>query len=93
MARTSRITAKVPPAYLPVRILTSPTNELLTLLLADTVTDLGVVSRELGLPAAMYERLRRALDRLAFAQRALESVRRMASKAAAEEETRGTCGA
>jgi hypothetical protein len=50
-------------------------RQLLDLLISDAGNDVEVVSRELGLRGEMRERLRRALDRMACAQRVLESMR------------------
>jgi hypothetical protein len=48
---------------------------LLELLLSDAATDVEVVTRELDLINEMFERLRRALDRVACAQSLLASMR------------------
>lgn len=48
-------------------------QQLLVLLISDAVTDVEVVTRELGLREEMGGRLRRALDRIACAQRVLET--------------------
>ena len=53
-----------------------PASQLLKLLLLDAASDVEVVSRELGLPNEMHERLRRALDRLICAQEVLDAEQR-----------------
>ncbi|MFM0656082.1 hypothetical protein [Paraburkholderia sediminicola] len=55
----------------PAPIPAIPSGLLLELLLSDAATDVEVVTRELGLPNEMVERLRRALDRLTCAQTVL----------------------
>jgi hypothetical protein len=49
-------------------------GHLLDLLLADAMTDIEAVARELGLRDEMRERLRRSLDRLACAQAVAEAL-------------------
>jgi hypothetical protein len=55
------------------RLPPSPSGYLLELLLADVVTHVEVVRRELSLSEAMVERLQRAVDRLHCAQAILEA--------------------
>ncbi|MFM0324890.1 hypothetical protein [Caballeronia glebae] len=54
--------------------MTSKVGQLLDVLLADAMTDIEVVARELGLQDEMRGRLRRSLDRLACAQTVVEAV-------------------
>lgn len=56
--------------------------ELLCFILGDAGSDISVVARELRLSDASFRRLRRARDRLACAQRLLETAREIAGSAA-----------
>ncbi|WP_085483269.1 hypothetical protein [Paraburkholderia susongensis] len=56
--------------------------ELLCFILGDADSDISVVARELRLSDASFGRLRRARDRVACAQRLLETVREIAGSAA-----------
>ncbi|MFM0409428.1 hypothetical protein [Paraburkholderia dipogonis] len=61
---------------------TQASFELLCIILGDADSDISVVARELRLSDASFLRLRRARDRVACAQRLLETVREIAGSAA-----------
>jgi hypothetical protein len=56
--------------------------ELLSILLADVVTDAEVAARDLQISDASFARLRRATDRVACAQSVLETMSEIAGKTA-----------
>ncbi|SAK91617.1 hypothetical protein AWB78_04941 [Caballeronia calidae] len=55
--------------------MTSKVSQLLEFLIADAMTDIEVVAKELGLEDEMRDRLRRSLDELACAQTVVEAMR------------------
>lgn len=58
--------------------------ELLSILLADVVSDIEIVARDTRIPDASFIRCRRALDRVACAQAVLEAMRKNARCSLAE---------
>lgn len=75
----SRVSAAAPETRLDT---TQAFIELLCFILGDAETDISVVARELRLSDASFLRLRRARDRVACAQRLLETARKIAGGAA-----------
>jgi hypothetical protein len=65
---------------------------LLSILLADVVTDAEVAARDAGISDASFMRLRRAMDRLACAQTLVETVSEIAGKTAGVAGTSPTGG-
>jgi hypothetical protein len=61
---------KYAPTYIERKVV-----ELLSILLADVASDAEVAARDSGIADASFVRLRRAMDRVACAQRLLETVR------------------